>query len=281
MIIYVDILVAVNWWVDYLLLLCVRRAGGSGVRGWRLALAALVGALSSLVLFLPPLPAGVSLLCKLGGATLMVLEAFSYESTRLFFRRLLLLFGLSAGLAGLCGALYFFVAPAGFYVFNGVVYYAVPPLLLVGLTAVCYLLLRLYDRWIRLRAPGGRAFTVSLSFDGQTVRVPCLYDSGNHLTEPFSGCPVLVVERGAVASLLPLPNDMEELPVSTAAGWRVIPYDTLGGSGLLPAFVPHRATVHKKTGDVVLPRCYVAVCDRLGRGEYRGLLGSALSDYLT
>lgn len=277
MVIYVDILLAVNWWVDFLLLLCVRRGGG-GARGWRLALGALCGAAFSLVLFLPPLPLWLSLLIKLCGAALMVLVAFSYGGGRVFCRRLLLLFGLSAGLAGLCGALYFFVAPTGFYVYNGVVYYAVPPLLLVGLTVVGYGGLWLFDRWVRLRAPGGRSYTVSVTHEGRTVRVPCLYDSGNHLTEPFSGCPVLVMERGAVAPLLPLPNSVEELPPD---GWRVIPYDTLGGSGLLPAFVPQRVTVHTKTGDALLPRCYVAVCDRLSRGEYRGLLGSALSDHLT
>ena len=55
MVIYADILLAVNWWIDFLLLLGVRRALGGGVKNWRLALAALIGAVSSFVLFLPPL----------------------------------------------------------------------------------------------------------------------------------------------------------------------------------------------------------------------------------
>ena len=281
MVIYADILLAVNWWIDFLLLLGVRRATDGVARGWRLALAALAGALTCFILFLPPMPVWASLLFKLSGAAVMVVTAFSFGDWRQFLRRLLLLFGLSAGLAGLCGALYFFVAPAGFFVCNGVVYYSVPPLLLVGLTVVCYGILSLMDRWTRRRTPGGRAYTVTVQYEDRTVRLHCLYDSGNHLSEPFSGCPVLVAERASIAQWLPGPAGVEKLPVGSAAGWRLIPYDSVGGSGLLPAFIPKQVTVATKDGEHPLPRCYVAVCDRLGRGEYQGLIGSALGDYLT
>ncbi len=281
MVIYADILLAVNWWIDFLLLLGVQRATDGVARGWRLALGALVGAITCYVLFLPPLPMWVSLLIKLGGAALMVVTAFPFGDWRQFLRRLLLLFGLSAGLAGLCGALYFFVAPTGFFVCNGVVYYSVPPLLLVGLTVVCYGILSLLDRWTRRRVPGRNAYVVTIRHEGRAVRLRCLYDSGNHLTEPFSGRPVLVAELASIDRLLPVPVGVEELSTDPATGWRLIPYDSVGGNGLLPAFSPQQVTVNTKDGEQALPRCYVAVCDRLGRGEYQGLLGSALGDYLT
>ena len=54
MIVYGDILLALNWWLDFLLLLGVRRTLGGGARPWRLALGALGGALSCFTLFLPP-----------------------------------------------------------------------------------------------------------------------------------------------------------------------------------------------------------------------------------
>ena len=64
-------------------------------------------------------------------------------------------------------------------------------------------------------------------------------------------------------------------------GWRLIPYDTLGGGGLLPAFIPAEAAVLTRHGALSLPPCYVAVCERLGRGEYSGLMGSALGEDCT
>lgn len=278
MVIYGDILLALNWWMDFLLLLGVRRALGGGARPWRLAMGALLGALTAFTVFLPSLSVWLSLLIKLGAACLMVLVAFRWQGMREYLRRVFLLFALSAGVAGLCGLLYFFVAPEGFYVVNGVVYYAFPPLLLVGLSVLCYGLLWLAEHWTRRRAPAGRLFRVTLTMGEERVTFPCLYDSGNHLVEPFSGYPVLVVEREVVEQVTAVPSGVEDLPVG--GGWRLVPYDTLGGGGVLPAFVPRQVSVKMPQGERMFPACYVAVCDRLERGEYRGLMGSALGENL-
>lgn len=280
MVIYADILLAVNWWVDFLLLLLVRRMTGAGAAGWRVALGGLAGAVSCGLILLPPLPVWLTLAAKLVAAAAMVLVAFGFERWRVFARRLLWLFALSAGLAGLCAALYFYVAPIGFYVFNGTVYYAVPPLLLVGLTVVCYALLWLWERLLRHRAATDAEYTVTVTHGGRCVRMHCLYDSGNHLTEPFSGWPVLVAERYVAARLLAVPQSIADISPDETA-WRVVPFDSIGGEGALPAFLPERITVRVGDEERVLPRCYMAVCDRLGRGEYEALIGSALGDYLT
>lgn len=280
MVIYADVLFLLNGWIDFVLLLGVRRALGEGGRPWRLVLAALLGAVSSFVLFLPPMPVWLSLAVKLAAAAWMVLVAFPWRGMRRFSQRLLLLFGLSAGLAGVCGALYFFAAPTDFCVVNGVVYYAIPPLLLVLLTVVCYGVLWGVEALLRRRAPVGMSYRVRLHYGQRQTVFHCLYDSGNHLLEPFSGRPVLVVERAVAEELLEVPPSVEALPAHSEAGWRLVPFDTLGGSGLLPAFVPRQAVALTPQGERVLPDCYVAVCERLGRGEYRGLMGSAMADEL-
>ena len=278
MIVYGDILLALNWWLDFLLLLGVRRTVGGGARPWRLAMGALVGALTCFVLFLPPMAVWWSLIIKWITALLMVLLAFRWQGWRQLFRRTLLLFAFSAGLAGLCGMLYFFVAPDGLYVINGVVYYAFSPWLLVALSVLCYVFLRLSEYWMRRRAPAQRLFRVTIRLGQEQVVFPCLYDSGNHLVEPFSGHAVLVLERGVAEQLLVVPNGPEEIPIG--AGWRLIPYDTLRGGGVLPAFVPDGVVVTTPQGERSIPDCYVAVCDRLGCGEYGGLMGSAMGEFI-
>ena len=277
MVIYIDILLALNWWIDFLLLLGVRRAMGGYGKPWRLAIGALVGALSCLALFLPPISVWLSLLIRLVAAALMVTVAFGLRSRRHWLRQVTLLFALSAGLAGLCGALYFFLAPQGFYVCNGVVYYSVPPLLLVALTVVCYGFIWLSEQILRRRAPQGHLFRVTLTHTDHTTTFSCLYDSGNHLTEPFSGKPVLVVERQVAEELLTYVPTITDLP----AGWRLIPYNTLGGNGLLPAFIPDAVAVIIGGNAYPLPLCYIAVCETLGRGEYQGLMSATMAENLT
>ena len=277
-VIYADILLVLNWWIDFLLLLAIRRTLGGGGRSWRLALGALFGAVTAFILFLPPLSVWLTLCIKLASAAGMIVLAFRWQGWRMYWRRVFLLFVFSAGLAGLCGAVYYWLAPQAFYVLNGGVYYAVSPLLLVVLSVVCYGLLWMADYLMRRRAPSTRLFRAALTVGGDRVIFPCLYDSGNHLTEPFSGYPVLVVERGIVEQLMDVPADADAIPVGK--GWRLIPYDTVGGSGLLPACIPEKFTVTVGGEERVMPACYMAVCDSLGRGEYRGLLGSAMGDEL-
>lgn len=80
-----------------------------------------------------------------------------------------------------------------------------------GLTVLCYAALWLVERVLRRRAPVQHSFTVTVYREGQAATLPCLYDSGNHLTEPFSGRPVLVAERAALAALGQLPQGAEQL----------------------------------------------------------------------
>ncbi len=276
MVIYIDVLLALGGWVDFLLLLGVRRLSGGQARPWRLALGALVGALFGLWLLVPPMPVWLSLTVKLAGAAVMVLVSFRFQGWRMLARQIGQLFSLSAGLAGLCGALYYFAAPTGFYVMNGVVYYAVEPLWLVGLTVLCYGLLWGLEWLMRRRAPAGHLVRVRLRLGARRTECVCLYDSGNHLVEPFSGAPVLVVERAVAERLCAVPRSDAALPGEP--GWRWIPYHTIGGEGLLPAFLPDALTLLTRHGACDAPGCYVAVCERLGRGEYQGLMGSHLGE---
>ncbi len=274
MVIYADILLAVNWWIDFLLLIGVGRFIGIFAHVWRIIIASFVGGLFSVLLFFPALPAWATLLLKIVSAAIMVFIAFGKCTGHQFVKILSVLFGISAGLAGLCSALYFYIAPPKLYVYNGVVYYAASPWLLLGLTLLCYGLLRVIEYINRRRAPLHKDYIVTIVYQNHSITIHCLYDSGNHLVEPFSNQPVILVERSSVSRLLCVPEQLTSLPLNGL--WRVIPFNSIGGDGLLPAFRPDALSI----ADKPITNCYIAVCNRLGRGEYQGLIGTALGNYL-
>lgn len=117
-----------------------------------------------------------------------------------------------------------------------------------------------------------------------------LYDSGNSLTEPFSGSPVAVVNRAAIEGILPEevraalhPESVPRSGGGTAAALRVrlrmVPFRSVGGSGLLPAFQPDRLTVVGAGGgsrDVT--GGYVALGDAIGQGEFDALIGTDMAE---
>lgn len=275
MVVYLDVLLAVNWVIDFLLLHAAARLTRTPYRGWRLVLGAAVGAAWCGTVLLPPLPALVIVALDAAGAVAMTATAFRFGGIGALFRRAGVLFVLSAVLAGVAMAVYVFLAPADLQVINGVVYYPISPLLLIALTALSYALLCLWGRWTRRREPLGRHYRLRITRGDRTVEVPALFDSGNGLTEPFSGAPVAVAEYGAVADLLsPVWARADAVP---PAGARLIPFSSVGGSGMLPAFRPDRLTVVGEEGEWDRTGAWVAVCESLG-GNTHALIGLELTE---
>lgn len=123
--VYVDILLAVNFFVNLLLLSLVGGRCRCG-RG-RLVLAACVGALSSLHIFLPPLPvwAGTALgvLLKIGWGAAMVRIAFGWQGWYSLIKRWLLLLGCGWVFFGLMQQLRGCYAVKGMFVFDNALYF--------------------------------------------------------------------------------------------------------------------------------------------------------------
>ena len=190
--VYADVLLAVNFLIDYLLLLFCARLSGRRIIRKRLLAGALVGALTSLVIFLPPLSFWPMTLLKAGIAVLMVRLAYPWLSWRVFFRDSFLFFTVSFLLAGICLGLWLGLGTAGVLCYNGVTYFDVSlGTLLLSMTAA-YLVLTVYARFRAL--PSGEQYTAFLSRGGRTLRLAAIRDSGNRLTEPFSGEPAAVAD---------------------------------------------------------------------------------------
>lgn len=301
-VIYLDVLLVLNLWIDFLLLLATARVLRLPRRRGRLILGAAIGAASSCLLFLPPLSAWLTTLLKFAAAALILLAAFPWRGGWPYLKSVTVFFVISTVFAGLAAALWFFAAPQGFYVVNGVVYYDVDALMLVALTVVSYGIVCVFDRFTRKKAPIGSEYRLTVAGSGEPLEIRALYDSGNRLTEPFSGSPVAVVEYRALEPILPpewrealrpgRDEDGERSPAGPAqsarppqsadqalrARLRLIPFRSVGGNGLLPAFQPPQLWLTDAGGvRREITGTYIAVCDQLGRGDYQALIGADLA----
>ena len=69
-VIYLDVLVVLNWFIDFLLLSSTSRILRLPFKRWRLVLGALLGGISSCLIFLPAMPFYLSMLVKLAAGSL-------------------------------------------------------------------------------------------------------------------------------------------------------------------------------------------------------------------
>ncbi|HIS69891.1 MAG TPA: sigma-E processing peptidase SpoIIGA [Candidatus Gallacutalibacter stercoravium] len=282
-IIYVDVLLAVNLFVNYFILLGSARFLNLHTPRRRLLLGAALGAVYSLSILLPQ-NALLSLLLKLVMATTITLAAFGWHGKKVFLKEAGCFLVISFSFGGILFALWYIAAPPGLLVHNGVVYFEISPIFLAGATIVCYLLLRVLHRLVQRPAPKSLYCHVEVAADGAVCSFQAKVDTGNSLVEPFSQLPVLVAEYPCVKAVIPQAARAffesggmqgEKLPEIWQKKIRMAPFHSVAGGGVLPCFLPEEMIVyqqnraHKAQG-------YVAVCPPKQLGEHPALLNPAL-----
>lgn len=238
-VIYVDTLFLLNALVDYLLLLAAARLAGEPLRRWRFALGAALGGLYAVAIFLPGLGFLAHPLCRVASAALMLVVSYG-GSCRLLrqgvlFVALTCAFGGGVVAIGLLGG-------TGLTLGHGVFYSALDLKIVLLSAAVCYGVLTLvFQRLTRHSAADGELVPVKLRLGERTVALTALVDTGNTLTDPVSGRPVMVAEGERAGPLFPRehrpgPGDLADPAAALArlgtGAWRgrfrLLPYRSVG-----------------------------------------------------
>lgn len=283
-IIYVDTLFFLNAAVDYLLLLAAARLAGEPLRRLRFALGALLGGLYAVALVLPE---GAFLghpLCRAAAAALMA--AAAYGGSRRLARQTLLFLMLTCAFGGGVVAIGLMGGHGLALGERGVFYSPLDVKTLLLSAALCYGALTLFfQRLGRHTAPSGELLSALLTLGERRVELTALVDTGNTLTDPVTGRPVMVAEGDCLSGLFPwehrpgaedLLDPPGALPRLGTGEWkgrfRLLPYRAVGVErGLLLAVKVDRARVGEvDCGPMLVALSPTPVSDG---GGYRALIG--------
>ena len=225
-VVYIDALFLLNLIVNYLLLLAAAKLAGEPLRRLRLAAGAALGGLYAAAIFFPGMGFLTHPLCKLGAAVLMLLTGFG--GSRRLLRVTLVFFGLSCAFGGGIFAIGL-LGGRGLTLRNGVLYSVMDLRILLLSAAVCYAVLTLVFR--RTARHGRReVLPAVLTLEGRRVAVNALVDTGNTLTDPVTGRPVMVAEGSRLSPLLPGERVLDETALrDPVAHWSACPEG--GGAG--------------------------------------------------
>lgn len=283
-VVYVDVLLVLNLFVNYFLLLACGRILRCEIKRRRLLLGAGIGAVYSLIIFFPNLNAALSVVLKLLVCSVMSVSSFGFHSPRSFLRACGCLFGVSFVFGGAMLALYLMFEPKGMVYCNGAVYFDISLLFVAAATTVCYIVTSILSKLLRRNTPENHLYKITLSLRGKTVTTSALMDTGNSLTDSFTDTPVMLLEWNLAKEILPeewqeffKENPSGNLIPPEGSGFRFIPYRTVGADGLLPAFKPDNLEIKTVSENYSVTRVYTAVIHtRLSGGEYGALLNPRL-----
>ncbi len=282
--VYVDVLLAVNFFINYFLILSSGKIMHREISRTRVCLSASFGAVTALSIFLPRMGMLTEGIFKLAVSAIMVLIAFKWQSLRVFGRYFLVMCAVTFGFGGTMFALWIMIAPSGMYFRNGVTYFNVSPEFIVVVTILCYTVITVAGKICCSRERHAKRYNITICSNGRATALQVVGDTGNMLSEPFSGYPVIVVKRNSIRRILP--QNFEEFTSNSAGlsslsclpNCRIIPYSSVGGSGILTAFLPDKIKVTQDGASRELDKCYIAVSDGLECEEYDGIVNPSIFD---
>lgn len=279
MVVYADVLLIVNLFVNYALLLCSSMIMKKHTQRLRILLGAAIGAFYGFVVFLPELPSLAEFALRFAATVLIVLGAFGYKNFPSFLRSFFTFFAVSFAFGGIMLVLWVTVAPIGMIYNNGAVYFDIDLAVLAISTVVSFAVVSLIAHFTARRAPKDSIALVKISYKGKEVKLTALVDTGNSLCETFSGYPVVLGEAESLEKIMPdaVRAFIDGDDVSSSPEMRLVMHKTVSGTGVLPVFRPDYIEVKSVSHSIKTSEVYVAVTkNNLARGEYEMILNPAL-----
>ncbi len=268
-VIYADILVIINTLVNYVLLRACAAFLKMNFSPIRFFFAAASGGIFSLIILVEGMPFFLSLIIKVVFLLLCVWVAFGAYSFKHYCKCFAAFLVLNLIFAGIMCALYMFVFPDSMVYSAGVVYFDISVFTLAVCSVVCYALISLVSGITASHVPKNRIYQLEITANGKTVKLQALFDTGNSLCDSFSGRPVIIADKSCVSELV---NDSD---LTEMKNYRLIPYSTLKGGGLLEAFLGESACFSDSEEIYRISDVYIAVADKkIFNHNYKALLGT-------
>ena len=193
MIVYVDLVILLNFAFDFLLLMVVKITLKRNIKLIRVILGSLVGALSILFLFIK-INSLTLFLFKIGISILMLLIAFGYKNRKYFISNFLYLYMTSIVLGGFL----YFLNTTFSYKSEGLVFFHKG----LGINAIFLIIfspiiLYIYIRQARsLKNNFSEYYETRIIFlNGRSIKLAGMVDTGNKLLCPYSNKPIILIEK--------------------------------------------------------------------------------------
>ena len=254
MAVYLDLVMVLNFLVDFLLLLGTNRLSGFPLQTLRCAGGALVGSVYSGACLLPGFRFLGNLLWRCISLSLVCFMAFGCDTAALKRGGIFLL--LSMAMGGIALSL------------------GRGDMMSLLLCASACLLLSVVSFGGRI---GGREYVpLKISYEGRDASLIALKDTGNTLTDPITGEQVLIISpetarRLTGLTLTQLQHPLETLALQPITGLRLVPYRSVGNAG---GFLLAKRFADVTIGEKRQSALVAFASEGLGNGEiYQALTG--------
>lgn len=198
--IYIDVLFAVNFIINYIILLTSAKFGGFIAKRKRIFLAALLGALYAAVMFFPTISFIYTFWIKALFAVVISGVAYGFHNFQNLIRKTIIVFVVSFAYGGGIIALSN-IFSANITVSNGIPYINLSLKTLIISCLICYVVIGVVFKSYAKK--GEKCIkNITVCMNKNEIKLNTLVDTGCELCDPISGKPVIVCEKQAITDLI-------------------------------------------------------------------------------
>ena len=245
-VIYLDVLIFLNTIITFLLLLASSRLMKIYPSPGRFVIASVLGGISSLIILAPDLGFLLSLMTKLLFSLIIVISAYNPKSVSAIAKETGYFFVVSFIFAGM---MLFASSLPGISIVNynnGAAYINLSFFSLIAACVICYGVTVILGKITKNKAADTAVFNIEITSGEKTINCSAIIDTGNSLTDPFTGEGVIIGDKFTLSAILP-----ENIKIYLETGnsenaIRLIPCKTIAGSALLPCFRVEKIRINDK-----------------------------------
>ena len=270
--IYVDVLIVLNIYITYFLLLATAKTSHTPIKSKRCILASVVGGFFSLLILIPSLNYFVNLAFKLIASVLIILVSFGIRNGIKYVARLTMWFyAMNFIFAGIMLSLRYAFSLSFVRFSNSYFYMDFSILSLVIFTVLSYSVICIVRYIIDKSVVSNGVYKVIIKHNKKIIAIEGIADTGNALVDSFSGRPVIVCGKAELRDIINIPdfagvsNDYSDYLQmgKSMRGFKLIPYSTIGENGIIPVFIPDEIIIkEEKTNKIKYTDALIGVSNR-------------------
>lgn len=287
MTVYIDVIFFENLFMNYIILLATSIISRIRVNHLKLIIASMIGAIYSVISFLPQIKKESGIIIKIILSILIILIAYTPKNIKKLISELLVFYLTSFAFGGCAFFLIYVMKPEKVFSLEGILIgnYPIKIAMLGGIIGF-YIIIYSF-KTIKNKVNKKDIFCdIEININNKKDIVKMMIDTGNMLKDPISKAPVVIVESERMGKILPKividsiseilggdeKNILEKLPEEYSSKIRIIPFSSIGRK--------HGMILGIKADDIkiideekIIKNVIVGIYDgKIGK-NYSGLLG--------
>ncbi|NLJ15726.1 MAG: sigma-E processing peptidase SpoIIGA [Clostridiales bacterium] len=245
MVVYLDVLIILNFYIIYFLLRAVCILTHQKIKTSRILAGSALGSLTSLIILLPSLSIPLLIIIKSFCGAFIIFIAFGFSNIKAFLKQLIFFMIINFIVAGITTMIQQNISDKRFITINGIIYVDISITMIVISTIVAYFAVKIITYIIDFKANSTTKYSVTIKTETGEKTLKAISDTGNSLVDIYTGKPIIICSNKILdispSGIFDYFNKDEINAINK--GIKLIPANSIGGRSIIPAFMPEKIII--------------------------------------